>query len=273
MRKRFGVAGYAATAAAVAVGLGAGLGLWFDLGGGSGSLTATQAASSHGLAGKSGGTVGAGQAETAASACGRSCFSLYTRRLGQDTTMNAVIPADNGSGGKAGRKINLRQSAAKVPDGDFTMSFSARVGQFCGIDVHDFFASDSYVCSHDSNFWMFEAQWSPNGTDSGLCAGVATADLTGETVTLRPCGVSDHTLWIADAANGTGGNCRGSVSYCPWMSASDNNFRMPQVLTMDGSTSAPADQLRLSPINLLPAGNQGRAWNNQEFAYIWHAGI
>ncbi len=285
MRERIGVAGYAMTAAVAAVGLGVGLGLWFDLGGGDGQVTAAQAGSTHGTAAsksagrtaagaaKATGATGAGQTETAASACGRSCFSLFGLRLGQDVTMNAVIPVNNGSGGKIGRKVSLRLAADKVADGDFTMSFSARVSQFCGIDVHDFFAPDSYLCQHDSNFWIFEAQWSPYGDDSGLCAGVSTANMTGESITLRPCGVSDHTLWIANAANGTGGNCRGSANYCPWMSASDNNFRTPQVLTMDGSTSAPADQLKLSPMNLLPAGNQGRAWNNQEFAYFWHAEI
>jgi hypothetical protein len=264
MRGRFSVVGYTMTAAVAVVGLGVGLGPGFGLAGGSSQLAAASAGRAAG---------GGRQTETAASACGRSCFSLYARRLGQDVTMNAVIPANDGSGGRIGRKINLLQSADRVPDGDFTMSFSARVWQFCGTDVHDFFAPDSYLCLHDSNFWIFEAQWSPSGDDSGMCAGVAAANVTGEDITLRPCGVTDHTLWIADEANGTGAGCRGSADYCPWMNASDNNFRTPQVLTMDGSTSAPADQLKLSPMNVLPAGNQGRAWNNQEFAYFWHAGI
>ncbi len=53
------------------------------------------------------------------------------------------------------------------------------------------------------------------------------------------------------------------------MNASDNNFRNPQVLTMNGASPAPGNQLMLAPQNLLPPGNNGRAWNNQEFAYHW----
>src|SRR5262249_14282336 len=92
-------------------------------------------------------------------------------------------------------------------DGDFTMPFAGHVRQFCGTDKHDFFAPGSYVCQHDSSFSIFEVQWSPYGDSSDLCAGVAKANESGENVTLRTCGTSDHTLWIPDATHGTGGDC------------------------------------------------------------------
>ena len=183
--------------------------------------------------------------------------------------MNVAIAANNGTGGRVGRKINLQSAADHGPDGDFTMSFAGRVSQFCGSDVHDFFSQASYVCSRDSEFWVFEAQWAPYGNSSGLCAGLASPDSLGESITLRKCGINDRTLWIANQANGTSGHCRGAANYCPWMNASDNIFRNPQVLTMDGATLKPGNQLRLAPQALLPSGNNGRAWNNQEFAYYW----
>jgi len=192
--------------------------------------------------------------------------------LSSGNVMNAVVPAGNGTGGKVGRKVNMRLAAAKLPAGDFSFSFIAKVWQFCGTDQHDFFRPASYLCTRDQNFWVFEAEWSPYGNSSGLCAGVAIANKIGEDVTLRPCGANDHTLWIANQASGSGGNCRGSADYCPWMNASDSNFRSPNVLTLDSSTKSPADQLRLYQEKLLPAGNQGRARNNQEFAFFLRAG-
>jgi hypothetical protein len=258
MRESFRVVTVAMAAAIAAAGLGVGLSL---------GLASTQA-STHARAGAS---QGAGP-HAEATECGRACFILYSRRDGVSSSMNAVITADDGSGGKVGRKINLQDGAVKTADGDFSFSFISQVWQFCGTDSHDFFSPGSYICQHDSNFAVFEAQWSPYGSGTGLCAGVAVANLAWENITLRPCGVSDHTLWIANLANGVGMSCRGSENYCPWMNASDNNFRAPLVLTLNGATKSPADQLMLSPEQLLPNGSSERAWNNQEFAFFWHAG-
>jgi len=213
----------------------------------------------------------AGVANAAANGCGKHCFRLYARRPGQACTMNVAMGANNGTGGRVGRPINLQSAADHGPDGDFTMSFIGRVSQFCGSDAHDFFSLESYVCNHDSDFWIFEAEWAPYGNSSGLCAGLASPDSTGESITLRSCGVNDRTLWIANQANGTNGHCRGPKNFCPWMNASDNNFRDPQVLTMNGASAGPGNQLFLAPQNLLPSGNNGQAWNNQEFAYYWRA--
>jgi hypothetical protein len=243
MRSRMGVAGWVLTAAIVAAGFGAGT---------SGAVAARAVAS-----------------EAVARGCGKNCFLLYARRPGQGFTMNVAMAANNGTGGRVGRLINLQSAAVRGPDGDFTMSFTGRVSQFCGSDGHDFFAQASFVCTHDSAFWVFEAEWAPYGNSSGLCAGVAAPNGMGESITLRRCGVNDRTLWIANQANGTDGHCRGTKNYCPWMSASDNNFRDPKVLTMNGASAAPGNQLFLAPQNLLPQGNNGRAWNNQEFAFFW----
>jgi hypothetical protein len=255
MRVRLSVVGYVMTAAIAVAGLGAGLGL----AGGTSAAVAARAVPA------------ALAAPAAAQGCGAHCFLLYARRPGQAFTMNVAIPADDGTGGRVGRKINLASAAAHGPDGDFTMSFIGPVSQFCGSDVHDFFSLGSYVCDHDSDFWMFEAQWAPFGNSSGLCAGLASPNMAGESITLRECGVNDRTLWIANQSNGTDRHCRGPANYCPWMNASDNNFRNPAVLTMDGATISPGNQLRLAPQALLPPGNNGQAWNNQEFAYYWRA--
>jgi hypothetical protein len=259
-RRRTGIVGYAIAGVVAAGGLGAGLGLGFGLTG----APAQPVAAHH-----SGGAPDSVQAVgSVAGACGTYCVLLYSRRLGPTSTINALIPSDDGRGGQVGRKINVRRAASRTADGDFALSFAGRVWQLCGIDARNFFRPGSYVCDHDSNYWVFEAQWTPYGNSSGLCAGVSVPDKSGENITLRQCGVDDRTLWIADQANGRGGNCRGPDSSCPWMNASDNNFRHPQVLTLDRATWSPANQLRLSGEHLLPPGNKGGAWNNQEFTVI-----
>ena len=46
----------------------------------------------------------------------------------------------------------------------------------------------------------FEWQFAPDGVPSGLCLGLATAAHEGGRVTLRRCGVSARTIWVANAA-------------------------------------------------------------------------
>jgi hypothetical protein len=264
MRKRLYVT-YAAAAVAAAAGLG--IGLSFGLGSGQDAARAANPQAVHAPHEVVRGTpTGADTGSAHVSRCGKTCFVMYSRRFGVSATINAVIPSNDGSGGKVGRKINLQNAASRMPDGDFEMSYIAHVWQFCGTDVHDFFGPGSYICRQDSNYSVFEAEWAPDGNSTDLCAGVAIPNQAGEAITLRPCGENYRTLWIANQADGSGGNCRGAENYCPWMNGSDSSFRAPYVLTLDSSTSSPGNQLRLSQENLLP---QGGAWNNQEFAFFW----
>jgi hypothetical protein len=169
--------GYAKLAAALAVGL-------VTTGGPSLASAATRAARD-----------GAG--------CRAVCYGFYSRMLGSQVTMSVSEPGTV-PGAQAGRSVILRQRAARGPAGDFTFSLVARVADFCGTDPADFFASGSYLCAHDFAFEVFEVEWVPYGDESGLCAGVAAGGQVGESVTLRPCGVSVRTLWIASKAHANG---------------------------------------------------------------------
>jgi hypothetical protein len=268
MRKRLSGVTFATMAVVATAGLGAGLSIWLGNGHDAARAASPQVRHApHEVV--RGPEAGAAAHSAGVSRCGQSCFIMYSRRSGVTATINAVIPSNDGTGGKVGRKVNLQNAASRMPDGDFEMSFIAHVWQFCGTDPHDFFGPQSYLCHHDPNYSVFESEWAPNGNSTDLCAGVAIPNQAGEAITLRPCGATDHTLWIADEANGSGGNCRGAEDYCPWMNGSDSSFRAPYVLTLDSSTIAPGNQLRLNPENLLPTGNHGMAWNNQEFAFFW----
>lgn len=220
---------------------------------------------SLGAVGVTAGSAGAAdQSSQLTIGCRGTCFSLYSQRLGTGTSMNAVLPDETGTGGRAGRKINMLDGGIGRPSGEFTASLIGRVYQFCGSDVHDFYPPASYLCTHEWNDWVFEAAWSPYGIQSGLCVGVGTAGEDGESVTLRPCGRSAHTLWIAGRANGTG-SCRTPGNYCPWISGADFNFRRPFVLTLDTRTTAPVNQLRIERLEL----TKGQAATTQQFSFVF----
>jgi hypothetical protein len=102
----------------------------------------------------------------------------------------------------------------------------------------------------------FEVQYSPYGVDSGLCAGVAATAISGEKVTLEPCGVSSKTLWIVDSADTV------AHGYVPLINGSDTNFSQPYVLTYPAAaypTDMPRPELYVSNLT----GSQGA--NGQPF--------
>ncbi|MHB1594952.1 MAG: hypothetical protein ACYCO9_08250 [Streptosporangiaceae bacterium] len=199
-------------------------------------------------------------------ACAGACFSLYSRQLGPGVTMNAFIPGDNGLGGRVGRKINMHPASDYRPNGDFIPTIIGQVFQFCGTSSQDFYSSTSYACTNDGRYWVFEANWAPQGTTSDLCVGVSGTGTAGQSVTLRPCGISRSTLWITDNAHSFGGDCRVPGSFCPWISGTSANFKAPLVLTIDASTRSPVDQLKIESESLL---GDGHAVSTQEFAFYW----
>jgi hypothetical protein len=182
-------------------------------------------------------------------ACGSNCFDLSSLVFGTGMVQNAYIYGDTGVGGKVGKDLNLKFASNSHPNEDFTGAQAGTVADFCG--AAGGFAATSYVCLHYADHPVFEADWSPFGNQSGLCAGVATAGINGENVTLRKCGASDRTLWIGDLAHET---TSGGLDYIPWVNGSDPNFSHPLVLTVDPGTRRPQLQLTVERENLLTGG-------------------
>src|SRR6266567_1115320 len=141
MRKRFTQAFYAVSAAAVAA---SGLGL----------STGTASADTH--------------VKKDTVACGSLCVSLFSAQLGSQTTLNAFIKGDTGTGGKVGKKVNLHIAGNFRPNGDFEPSVSGFVFQYCGFLANDFFSPTSYVCTHYPFFDVFELNWAPFGNDPSV---------------------------------------------------------------------------------------------------------
>jgi hypothetical protein len=194
-------------------------------------------------------------------ACSGNCFDLSSLQLGTSMIQNAYVPGDKGVGGKVGQDVNLKQASNTHPNEDFTGAQVGNVSDFCGQTPG--FPVTSYVCLHYSDWPVFEANWSPFGNQSGLCAGVSVAGLNGENVTLQSCGASNRTLWIGDDGQATSS---GGYDYVPWISGSDTQFSHPLVLTVDPTTSKPGNQLKNERENLLTGGVTA---DSQQFALSW----
>ncbi|HVB42979.1 MAG TPA: hypothetical protein VNF47_09780 [Streptosporangiaceae bacterium] len=252
MRKRFTRAFYAISAATViTAGIGLGIG--------------TASAATH-----------VKHANKDTIACGPACWSVFSDQLGSSVTLNAFVPGDTGVGGRVGQKVNLHLAGNYRPNGDWEPTASGFVFQFCGFLANDFFSPTSFICQHYPFSFVLELNWAPFGNESGLCAGVATAAVSGENVTLQPCGASAKTVWVLDRNNATlGTSCLApqtppvspgdpSTNFCPYINGGDTNFAQPLVLTLDTGTSNPTNQLKLQ--RELHVG--GFVRSNQLFAFF-----
>ncbi len=209
-------------------------------------LAAAAALLTFGAAAAEAATVG--NVPHATPACGFNCFNLSSLELGPHTIQNAYIKGDTGTGGKAGQRLDLRNGSNSHPNEDFTGAKIGTLSDYCGSLI----SATSYVCvNYPGGYPVYESNWSPFGNESGLCAGLKRRDVTGENVTLRPCGVSARTMWVGDIADGTTND---GHFYTPWVNASDPNYSHPLVLTVDSGTYLPENQLKVQRLNLLTGG-------------------
>jgi len=201
------------------------------------------------------GAVGASAAHAATPSAGPSAIDIFSRDFGTHAHPNFTLDTLR-QGEKVGQPQILFRTANFDPALDYTVSYQGLVS--------DFFAAGLVSAEVDLHYGggatlgkgtfpddaAFEVQYDPYGVDSGLCAGVAATAVSGEKVTLQPCGVSSKTLWIVDSAD----TIRGG--YVPLINGSDTNFSQPEVLTYPGAaypTDMPRPELYVSNIT----GSQG----------------
>jgi hypothetical protein len=187
-------------------------------------------------------------------ACSSNCFDLSSLLTGHDIIQNAYIPGGNGVAVTApvGTRLNMKQGSDSYRQEDFTLNTPGlTVSDFCapaGFPVTgQEFPATSYVCIHDSGDPVYEANWSPDGDESGNCVGVAVANLAGEKASLQPCGATVKTLWIGDEANA-------HIGAVPWINGGDLNFSHPLILTENAGTHSPVNELFVQRENLLTGG-------------------
>jgi hypothetical protein len=198
------------------------------------------------------GALTAGGAAAATPSCGNSCIDIFSHQFGTHAEPNYVVDVLR-QGEKVGQPIILFRTANFDPAEDWTLAFQGTTADFFAAGLVSSAVALHYGCVPGVNFPdcygqtkiavndpAFEFEYAPFGVDSGLCMGVASTAVTGEGVTLQPCGVSSKTVWIADVFDSPDTLFLG---YIPLINGSDTNFSHPFVLTYP-SGSVPTDKPR-----------------------------
>ena len=146
--------------------------------------------------------------------CGAFCASYFTQEYGSGYVLN-----DFRGRQVAGTRVTLHYASNSDPAEDWTIWPTGTVSQLAafGIVSHN-------LALHYGPDQAFEAEYAPYGAGTGLCAGLPSAAVNRESVTLQECGQSGRTVWVIDAADQSG-------RYTPLINGSDTNFSDPQVLT------------------------------------------
>jgi len=201
--------------------------------------------------------VGASAASAATPSCGGSCINTYPREYaGQSNDAPQFVIDVYRQGDKVDQPVILFQASNADPAEDFTISEQGKVSDFYAAGLVSSAFALHYGCSGsvavagaqipcdqgavDANAW--ELQYSPYGVDSGLCMGVAATAVSGEDVTLQPCGVNSRTVWAEDDNPNDASPAGG---YWAAINGSDTNFSQPFVLTYP-SNANPVDKPRVS---------------------------
>ena len=205
------------------------------------------------------GVLGAGTASAATPSCGIACINLFSYQFGTHSSPNYTVDVLR-QGEKVGQPIILFRTANYDPALDWTFAFEGTVSDFFAAGLVSSSLALHYGCiagvnfpncpfnvtggglKGNSDYLAFENQYAPFGVDSGLCLGVAATAVSGEGVTLQPCGVSSKTVWVLDTLDQQF-TTAWAHGYIPLINGSDTNFSQPFVLTYPND-STPTDKPR-----------------------------
>jgi len=192
------------------------------------------------------GATGALSATAATPSCGGSCINTYPLEY-SGTHLNApdfVLDVFR-QGEHVGQPVILFRASNADPAEDWTITDQGKASDFYAAGMLSGAMAKSYGCVQGSGQYEFpscatavnddawELQYAPLGVDSGLCMGLASTAVSGEKVTLQPCGTSQKTVWIQD----TRLTDHSPVPPGFWVAinGSGTQFSNPVVLTYPGS--------------------------------------
>jgi len=163
--------------------------------------------------------VASNTAYAATSQCGTGCASLYNLIYGQADVI--AVAGASGTQANVGQPVALLAASGTNQGEDWVVEPEGTVGDFYAAGL-----VSAGLNLHYSNDQVYEYDYVPDGSFTGLCLGVAGTAGNGSPVSLQACGVSSHTLWVADVADQ-------QQRMIPLINGSDTNFSAPYVLTAD----------------------------------------
>jgi len=244
------------------------------------------------------GTAGALSASAATPSCGNSCINIFSRDFGTFATPNFTMDVWR-QGAKVGQPIILFRVSNSDPALDFTPSFQGLTSDFfaaglvsSAVNLHygggGHFTTTSALCPDGTKNTTgvcvtpddpaVELEYAPFGVDSGLCVGLATTAISGEGVSLQPCGVSAKTVWILDIGgtrfSGADDINAARQGFIPLINGSTTNFSHPHVLTYPNNsfpTDKPRPQLQVRNLTGFSNGNGGPVLGSVSSNQLWGA--
>jgi hypothetical protein len=220
------------------------------------------------------GGVGAASALTASPAsaatpsCGFTCINVFNQQFGKSFLQDVFQ-----QNARTGTPIILFRSSNSDPALDFTVTDIANcsggvcvpytVAQICAGAPG---LLGTGTCFRYASDYIWEVAYSPYGVNSGMCVGVAAGNVSGEGVTLQPCGVNANTWWIQDNAHRY---FHKGHFYAPYVNAASANFTTPLVLTYPANgypTDKPRPQLY---VRTQQTFSNGAPYQNQMWSFFF----
>jgi hypothetical protein len=228
------------------------------------------------------GVLSAGTASAATPSCGASCINIFSHQFGSFRSPNYTVDVLR-QGEKTGQPIILFRQSNYDPALDWTVAFQGTTADFFAAGLVSSAVALHYGCVPTVNFPncilavndpAFENEYSPFGVESGLCMGVAATAVSGEGVTLQPCGVSSKTVWILDTYDQQFNFRTAFKNGIPLINGSDTNFSQPFVLTYPNNgfpTDKPRPQLIVTNLTGFSNGVSGPQVGTVSSSQLWGA--
>jgi hypothetical protein len=232
------------------------------------------------------GALTATSAWAATPSCGGACVNIYPQEYaGQSLQAPQNVLDVFRQGQKAGQPLILFRASNSDPAEDFTFTSQGPASGFFVAGLLSSSLALHYGCSGGIAIpggqipcaagavddTAFEIQYSPFGVDSGMCVGLASTAVSGEGVTLQPCGISSKTTWIQDTfPNDKSPSVAG---FWAAVNGSGTNFSHPLVLTYPTGAN-PVDKPRVQlTVRNLAQFSQGPTFDDDAQLYTAFAGV
>ncbi len=189
----------------------------------------------------------AATANAATPSCGPTCVGIFGQEFGHHGDPGFLLDVFQ-QYARIGQPIILYRASTSDPAEDFRLEFQGTVAGFLAAQmVTPAFAlhygcipvgtggggsgnfPDCFGLGKTFNDPAFEIEYTPDGVDSGLCAGVASTAVQNENVSLQECGASSKTVWAVDIYDQPIESF--FLHYYPLINGSDTNFSQPFVLS------------------------------------------